>query len=680
MRYSRWLVALAAALVVTSWCEAATVAIIDSGVSPAPQLPASKILPGIDLIDNDGDPSDENGHGTRVATIVVVYAPNADIVPVRVLDANGEGTVSDIAAGVNYAADDSRIRVLNLSLGHEGGFVPIEAAALQKAARADKVIVFAAGNDGAPEPGQPAALANDLGGAALAVGAVNVNDVIQPYSNRAGSVQDFYLVAYDGNGGTSFAAPVVSAGAALLIAYAPHLTAQQVVQILVDTAVDLGAPGPDPIYGMGKVDLQAALDPQGPLGLYTGDTVSDSGGGGGGSGAAVAFVAVGAAAAFALLHRSRTIESAMVLDSYGRPYYVDLGDLVEVKGYVPRLSSLFESFGAEVGHTQIRTAQGVRLDIQYLEPKAPRYDPIALVNPSRNAVERELDMVVALDGETGQGLQWALGLNADPAAGFGALGLGGGAPAGFMSERALSAPYLGFGERADTLRLGYRTSRRSAVTLGVVQTDVDGPLGQDSDAAVVEGRYDVSDRASVKLQLGHLNERGSFFGGSPGGAFAVDEARTVAAGVSGGLRLGSRFTLIGNYSEGITRVDDTRNSVVHDFSTLRSNAYGVGLLGERVLRDDDRLGVALSRPLRVTAGSVSVDVPVERDIDGNIFKSHERVDLDALGTETDLELFYQSRVGKHTNIGAYLLYQHQPYHNPELGDQATVFGVISRAF
>jgi len=678
MRYSRWLTGLAAAVTVTAWCQAATVAVIDSGVSPAPQLPASKILPGIDLVNNDSDASDDNGHGTRVATIIVVYAPNADIVPVKVLDENGDGSVADIAAGVNDAANDARVRVLNLSLGHEGGFVPIEAAALQNAVRAGKVIVMAAGNEGAPEPTQPAALANDLGGGALAVGAVNVSNVMQPYSNRAGSVQNFYLVAFDGNGGTSFAAPVVAAGAALLVAYAPHLTPQQVVEILTGTAVDLGALGPDPMYGMGLVDLDAALNPQGPLRLYTGDTVSDGGGGGGSAGIAVA--ALGAAAAFALLHRSKTIQEAMVLDGYGRPYYMDLGDLVDVRGYVAALSTLFESFGSEAGRMQLHTAQGAKLDIQYLEPKAPRYDPIAFVNPDLNATERELDLVVSMAGQTPRGVEWSLGLNADPGAGLGAVGLEQGAPVSFMSDRALSAPYLSLGQRADTLRLGYRTGSRTSLALGVSGTDEDGALGQDSSGAVIEGRFDVNDRASLKLQLGELQERGSFFGGSPGGVFGVDEARTVAAGVSGSLRLERRFTLIGSYTEGITHVDDTRDSVVHDFSSLHSNAYGVGVLGRHVFREGDRLGIALSRPLRVTAGSVGLDVPHERDVEGNITTQHERVDLDALGAETDFELFYQSRIGRNTNIGAYLLYQREPYHNPDLADRATVFAVISRTF
>ena len=66
------------------------------------------------------------------------------------------------------------------------------------------------------------------------------------------------------NSGTSMAAPVVSGAAAVLKGAFPNLTARQVVDILLRTATDLGAPGTDPVYGRGLVNLARALQPIGP--------------------------------------------------------------------------------------------------------------------------------------------------------------------------------------------------------------------------------------------------------------------------------------------------------------------------------------------------------------------------------------------------------------------------------
>jgi subtilisin family serine protease len=100
------------------------VAIIDTGVDlDHPDLRAN-LLPGYDFWDYDTVPEDGNGHGTNVAGIaaaalngvgVAGVAPTAKILPVRVLNNDGGGYLSDVADGIIYSAD--RAHVLNLSLG-----------------------------------------------------------------------------------------------------------------------------------------------------------------------------------------------------------------------------------------------------------------------------------------------------------------------------------------------------------------------------------------------------------------------------------------------------------------------------------------------------------------------------------------------------------------------------------
>ena len=250
------------------------VAVVDTGVAPAPDL-AGRMLPGWNVIDGSDSPADDNGHGTHVAgTIAEVegngmaeagVAPEASILPVKVLDAEGTGSDADVAAGIVWAADHGA-RVVNLSLGG-GESSTVLADAVVYARHKDVLIVAAAGNDGG-SVGFPARLAG-----VLAVGAVDVALVRAPFSAGGRSLD---LVApgvgilqqtLDEAGGyadrsfsgTSMATPHVAGIAALALAAGRATTAAGVARLLTRTALDLGPAGKDTGYGAGLVRADAAV-------------------------------------------------------------------------------------------------------------------------------------------------------------------------------------------------------------------------------------------------------------------------------------------------------------------------------------------------------------------------------------------------------------------------------------
>jgi type VII secretion-associated serine protease mycosin len=251
------------------------VAVVDSGSGPHPDL-AENLLPGrsfFGLVESqDGSDIDASGHGTHVAGIIASaanngiggsgVAPNAQLLPIKVLDQAGQGDARDVAAGVRYAADNGA-KVINLSLGGA-----TESSSLTQAITYanDKgaLVVAAAGNGGANDkPKWPASL--DL---TLAVTAVDQSNGATSFDQRG----EYIDIAAPGTGivstvkgdygassGTSMAAGFVAGAAALLFAAEPRATNTQVRDILLRTATDIGEPGRDLTFGVGLINMVAAL-------------------------------------------------------------------------------------------------------------------------------------------------------------------------------------------------------------------------------------------------------------------------------------------------------------------------------------------------------------------------------------------------------------------------------------
>lgn len=260
-----------------------TVAVVDTGVDGSHPDLRGVLVPGAQFLEPAAGGTrgtgavDLDGHGTHVAGIIAAVAhnrlgiaglaPGTRIMPIRVLDANGEGWSSDIARGIIHAANRGA-KVINLSLG--GTRDAAVDKAVQYATAKGAVVVAAAGNEraqGNPVT-YPAAYANVIG-----VAATTSARRAAPYSSTGSYVDiaapgDRIVSTYPrtraGSGyvrmsGTSMAAPAVSAAVAGLKAARPTLTTSQVQALLSRTAADLGTRGRDNTYGAGLLDPNKAL-------------------------------------------------------------------------------------------------------------------------------------------------------------------------------------------------------------------------------------------------------------------------------------------------------------------------------------------------------------------------------------------------------------------------------------
>ena len=294
------------------------VAVLDTGVAykarkpfkKSPDLRTSQFIRGYDFVDRDPYPYDRNGHGTHVASTIGEATNNgigltglaygATIMPVRVLDDEGEGDASDIADGVRFAARKG-VDIINLSLEFSSdvtsGQIPELIDAIRYAHAKGAVIVGASGNEGHRVIAYPARASNVISvGATTEFGCLsdfsnigNGLDIVAPGGGadaplqddpncQARSGRDIFQVTLDGRRrdkfgipgsyqGTSMAAPHVSATAALVLAakvLGPNPTAAAVEKHLKATATDLGPAGPDAQYGAGLLNAAKATAPLAP--------------------------------------------------------------------------------------------------------------------------------------------------------------------------------------------------------------------------------------------------------------------------------------------------------------------------------------------------------------------------------------------------------------------------------
>lgn len=284
-------------------------------------------------------------HGKAVAAIAAgPIAPDAVVTHYQIADRGNKfityGEIGDVIATAAATSDiinaswntemranavHSREQVAHLT---DVNFIDNMAAA----ARRGTIFVWAAGNEGAAQPGALSALPRvvpEMRGHFINVVAWDdARGALAEYSNACGATMEYCITApgsgIDAGGrvvsGTSFAAPVVSAAVAVLREAFPYMTPEQITDLLFTTARDLGAPGVDAVYGHGMLDLERASRPVGtqlvPLA----------------AGGAAPLRAAHVPAAIGRKLQHSDIKLAFV-DDYGRTFEAYLRDQIKIKNH-----------------------------------------------------------------------------------------------------------------------------------------------------------------------------------------------------------------------------------------------------------------------------------------------------------------------------------------------------------
>ena len=648
-----------------------TVGIIDSGIDATSAEFENRIAAASQNVAGGTGIQDQSGHGTAVAFTVGGRSNGGGTEGVAfrstllVLRADTPGSCAATPAGssesgcsfnddtIGKGIDVARAngaRVINISLGGNDYASPGLVAAANRATAAGIVIVIAAGNDaGAANPENSAQFANDDSVArnlVIVAGSVGANasrtaagDAISSFSNRAGNTATHFLTAVgervrapDQNNvaylwsGTSFAAPQISGAVALLAQAFPNLTGAQIVSLLYATARDAGAPGVDPIYGEGVLDLTRAFQPVGTTTI---------------AGSAVAASATGNGALSAAMGDAATGQlGAVILDGYNRAFAMDLAQnmlhATPAPMLAPALLGRTRNLAMAIGGTAAAVTLTARPDGDVILSRtrlssedARTAGAVAATVTQRLGRRLSLGMGLAQGANVvtaqlaGQGSPAFL-VAQDDRAGFdsrarasqamrvqlGGLGLAAAAEQGDVLSRR-EAPVPG---RGDWRRSPYR---RTAVTL-------DGHLGPV--AAMLGGSL--------------LDERDTVLGAHFDASLGAGRAASWFADARARLDAGNGWSLGGAWRRGWTRAAVTAGA--GGGGLIRTSAVAADI-GKDGLFGHDSAGLRIARPLRVMRGSgIDLVLPTEWSYEhaGVTGWTTQRMNLAPTGHELDLEARY----------------------------------------
>lgn len=689
-----------------------TVAVFDSGMNKTHEdLNAQIAGPGFDAVTGtEGVAADVNGHGTFVSGIIAGehnglgaegVAYGSKILTIRIVNPDGSVSLTDakLAAGIRYATshnagvmNNSWNTSTNISQVTKAGldsFMPQTLQAYREAVNANRIIVFAAGNDGKSQPGFYAALPKlyaELTAGWISAVAIDGTGKIASYSNRCGDTAAWCLAApgsavvstmrntnssYGTGSGTSFAAPVISGAAAVLKQQWPNLTNAQIKAILFKTATKTGVYADAATYGQGLLNLEAATRPVGTTTTPTPTpttpttpkpTTPSTPTSGSGAKFGRGFGIYGRS--FGGYAKNVEALTLITFDEFGRDFYMDSASFFTNE--MPSFDSVsaLRDFGNGMETTTIgKTTYGFAASDSKTTLAGAQFDGARMF--IETPVSNSTNVTAAFNINPSQ----VFGLAPRDVAFAGKL----------VDGEALNNPYMSLAKNPITVAAQANLTDdvwvKGGSFFGEQATDLNAPvtLAQDPNYSsglgkVFGGAAEIGTKLGTKhsglaFTGGFVNEQNAMLGSiSSGITKLADSTNTMFAGVSAKFDLGGGLNAFGGFEMGWSKVQSARNSIVENVSDINSQSFRAGLTKTGVVGKSDSFGFVVSEPLRVNSATANLNMGNSLNADGSVHFSSSSADISAEAHELDMQAFYTTEVSDQSKFAAGLLLRENANH------------------
>ncbi|MDD2839506.1 MAG: S8 family serine peptidase [Rickettsiales bacterium] len=489
---------------------------------------------------------------------------------------------------------------------------------------------------------------------------------IASYSNACGVTAQYCLTApgtdlvststadgYALGSGTSFAAPTVTGAVAVLKGAFPYLTGAEITRLLFVTARDLGITGVDEVYGWGMLDLERATRPVGAT-LVPIDTRIAS------LSISLLGSSVKLSSTFANSLQNANL-SFVILDDFNRTFTLNLNDYLTVEKSKLSTIDVLNNFGSN----NIKT-------IALNKSKSFNFYSSNTVIDNHNYQELEFSNSIDSMTDNNYGFNFYFGNN--PYNAFI------GNKVDFYNNYSLSKSYNYnilnpyFKANSDYnfgLNNIIKLNDNLNVNFGVLYQDYamsyqekyydetkDDDLGS-SFSALSGLTYNLNKNVSTKIEFGLLNEYNTILGSQMNGAFGIGENNlTYMASLQNDIKFNDKFSVFGKANFGWTEANTESNLLIKDFSTLYSNSFAIGM-NYNINNEKNKsknISLLIFQPVQIKSGNMQINLPVARDMDGNIYYQNNKVNLKDKN-EIDLQLAYNKNVTKDSSFNLGVVYK-----------------------
>ena len=368
-------------------------------------------------------------------------------------------------------------------------------------------------------------------------------------------------------------------------------------------------------FGSGKLDLQAAMEPDGEQSIPTGESVTEAVGHG------LEETHVTLPAAFGDAMAQEAVET-LFTDNYGRDYHFDLG-----QRFVNQAPLGFDDAMAGV-----------------LNDDARRVNADGSVDINRNALGF-LDATDNVDfGRYTFGFQHGRGGDFDAARST--------LPMLALENTGSLSRY----EEGLSFQIGYEMGKQWQLTGRSVQAHTEG-----ENARIKADRHEVgvgfapNDYSLLSLSVGHQHEGDAMMGASGSGGLGIGGTtlQTLTSRLEG--TIGEQWALFSEAEVGRMHVDG--QGVMEDISNATTSQFAAGMAWQNEAADR-RFGLAVSQPIRVESAEANMTLPVAVNADGSVDYQNQSVSMAPSGRQINAELGFQQQMQEHTTLGFNAVYAH----------------------